>query len=129
MFSVQLHGRTRQQRYTPLADWDYIKQCVDAVRAREKDEDCNLFLFFLSHSPELPLSKVPSIPIFGNGDIFSFSAYEDTLSLSGVDGIMIGRGALIKPWIFTEIKEKRKWDISAREQLDLVAKYVEYGLR
>lgn len=87
------------------------------------------FLFFLLPSPELPHSKVPSIPIFGNGDIFSSSAYEDTLSLSGVDGIMIGRGALIKPWIFTEIKEKREWDISARERLDLVAKYVEYGLR
>ncbi len=86
------------------------------------------FFFFLSPSLDL-LSKVPPIPIFGNGDIFSSSAYEDTLSLSGVDGIMIGRGALIKPWIFTEIKEKREWDISARERLDLVAKYVEYGLR
>jgi tRNA-dihydrouridine synthase 3 len=36
---MQLHGRTRQQRYTKLADWEYIKQCVDAVRVREADED------------------------------------------------------------------------------------------
>ncbi|KAF9453346.1 FMN-linked oxidoreductase [Macrolepiota fuliginosa MF-IS2] len=107
---LTLHGRTRQQRYTRLADWDYIRQCVAAVRAREEEED------------------LPSVPIFGGGDCFSAQDYYSRLEESKVDGIMVGRGALIKPWIFTEIKERREWDISARERLDLVRDYVNYGL-
>ncbi|KIJ63693.1 hypothetical protein HYDPIDRAFT_92327 [Hydnomerulius pinastri MD-312] len=107
---ITLHGRTRQQRYTKLADWGYIKQCVDAVRAREADEG------------------LPPVPIFGGGDCFSSSDYWSNVDSTGVDGIMIGRGALIKPWIFTEVKERREWDISSRERLELVRKYAEFGL-
>ncbi|KAJ7243845.1 zinc finger dihydrouridine synthase [Mycena haematopus] len=107
---ITLHGRTRQQRYTKLADWSYIKQCVDAVRAREADED------------------LPRIPIFGGGDCFSSQDYWACVDESGVDGVMVARGALIKPWIFTEIKEHREWDISARERLEGIRKYAEFAL-
>ncbi|KAF8635621.1 hypothetical protein AX15_000260 [Amanita polypyramis BW_CC] len=107
---VTLHGRTRQQRYTKLADWDYIKQCTEAVRAAEKDKD------------------LPPVPIFGGGDCFSSEDYWRYVETTGIDGVMIGRGALIKPWIFTEIKEHREWDISACERLDIIRKYAEYGL-
>ncbi|KAJ7084968.1 zinc finger dihydrouridine synthase [Mycena epipterygia] len=108
--AITLHGRSRQQRYTKLADWEYIKECVDAVRAREADED------------------LPRIPIFGGGDCFSSQDYWSCVEQSGVDGVMVARGALIKPWIFTEIKEHREWDISARERLEGIRNYAEYGL-
>ncbi|KAJ4469542.1 zinc finger dihydrouridine synthase [Lentinula aciculospora] len=107
---ITLHGRTRQQRYTKLADWEYIRQCVDAVRAREADED------------------LPPVPIFGNGDCFSSHDYHSTVEQYHVDGVMVGRGALIKPWIFTEIKEHREWDISSRERLEGIKKLAEFGL-
>ncbi|KAJ7451979.1 zinc finger dihydrouridine synthase [Mycena latifolia] len=110
MGAVTLHGRTRQQRYTKLADWAYIKECVDAVRAREADED------------------LPRVPIFGGGDAFSAEGYWQCVEQSGVDGVMVARGALIKPWIFTEIKDRREWDISARERLEGIRNYAEYGL-
>jgi tRNA-dihydrouridine synthase 3 len=98
----QLHGRTRQQRYAKLADWDYIKQCIAAVR---------------EHEEEFGLER---IPIFGGGDAFSYSDYKEKLEASGADGVMVARGALIKPWIFTEIQEKREWDISSKERLELI---------
>ncbi|XP_037651494.1 tRNA-dihydrouridine(47) synthase [NAD(P)(+)]-like [Sebastes umbrosus] len=97
---VTLHGRSREQRYTKLADWDYINTC----------------------------SKLASpVPLFGNGDILS---YEDAMKAreTGVSGIMIARGALIKPWIFTEIKESRHWDISSNERLDVLRDFSNFGL-
>lgn len=45
------------------------------------------------------LCTVPSIPIFGGGDVYTAQGYWESLENSGVDGIMVARGALIKPWI------------------------------
>jgi tRNA-dihydrouridine synthase 3 len=88
---MTIHGRSRQQRYSRLANWQYIRECVDVLR--ESVEEANL----------------PPIPIFGGGDCYSYAHYQNDVDISGVDGIMIARGALIKPWIFTEIQERREW--------------------
>ncbi|KAI9250140.1 hypothetical protein BDA99DRAFT_522968 [Phascolomyces articulosus] len=96
-----IHGRSRQQRYTRLADWDYVKTIKESSRR---------------------------MPIFGNGDVLSFEDYNKHREDTRVDGIMIGRGALIKPWLFTEIKEQRHWDISSKERLEMLQRFCQYGL-
>lgn len=106
----QLHGRSRQQRYKTTADYAYIAQVAQTLRDTAAD------------------AGLPSIPIFGNGDAYDYRTYYENMEASGVDGIMIARGALIKPWIFTEIKERRDWDISSRERLEMVGKLASYGL-
>ncbi len=71
---VAIHGRTRAQGYSGLADWDFIK-------------DVKL------NSP---------VPVIGNGDIHSAKKALSRLQESGCDGVMIGRGCLKNPWIFKE---------------------------
>uniref|UniRef100_A0A8C3U7C6 tRNA-dihydrouridine(47) synthase [NAD(P)(+)] n=1 Tax=Catharus ustulatus TaxID=91951 RepID=A0A8C3U7C6_CATUS len=97
---VTLHGRSREQRYTRSADWDYIAECARLA------------------SP---------MPLFGNGDILSYEDANRAMQM-GVSGIMIARGALIKPWLFTEIKEQRHWDISSSERFDILKDFTNYGL-
>lgn len=41
---------------------------------------------------------------------------------------MVGRGALIKPWLFQEIKEQKNLDLSSTERFDMMKRYVNYGL-
>jgi len=105
--TIMVHGRSRLQRYSKLANWDYIEKSA------------------LDQSTE-----IPKIPIVGNGDIFTYTDYEEKIlahkELSPT--AMLGRGALIKPWLPTEIKERRHWDISASERLDMLKDFVRFGL-
>ncbi|XP_013200602.1 tRNA-dihydrouridine(47) synthase [NAD(P)(+)]-like [Amyelois transitella] len=99
---ITLHGRSREARYTRSADWEYIETCAKAATP---------------------------CPVFGNGDILCYDDYVQRREMAPtVQGVMIGRGALIKPWIFTEIKEQKLWDISSAERFDILRKYTNYGL-
>ncbi|KAJ8978431.1 hypothetical protein NQ317_019670 [Molorchus minor] len=99
---LTIHGRSREQRYTKSADWEYIRTVAQAAAP---------------------------LPVLGNGDILSYNDYELARKKAPeLTGVMIGRGALIKPWIFTEIKEQKLWDISSSERFDILKKYVNYGL-
>ncbi|KAL7487294.1 hypothetical protein ACHAW6_012886 [Cyclotella cf. meneghiniana] len=116
--AVMIHGRSRLQRYSKLANWDYIAEIAK------------------SQSTDLR-----QIPVIGNGDVFSYTDYETNVlsrvaDRDGEDGCsnnllptaMLARGALIKPWLPTEIKERRHWDISASERLDILKDFVRFGL-
>jgi nifR3 family TIM-barrel protein len=75
--AVTVHGRTRQQYYKPPVDWNIIKEVKKAVK----------------------------IPVIGNGDVTSGEKAKMLYEHTGCDMIMVGRGALGKPWIFKEINE------------------------
>jgi tRNA-dihydrouridine synthase len=76
--ALAIHGRTREQLYTGKADWTLIGE--------------------VKNNPKI------SIPIIGNGDINSAEKAKLFLEQTGVDALMIGRGAIGRPWIFKEIK-------------------------
>lgn len=74
---IAVHGRTRAGRYKAAVDYDAIAEIKAAV----------------------------SIPVIANGDIDSPQKAQWVLEHTGADGIMIGRAAVGKPWIFKQIKE------------------------
>lgn len=73
--AVAVHGRTREQYYTGTADWDIIRQVKEAV----------------------------SIPVWGNGDVFTPEDAKRMKEETGCDGIMVARGAKGNPWLFKRI--------------------------
>eukprot|EP00834_Sanchytrium_tribonematis_P003903 NODE_169_length_14535_cov_0.769881.p5 type:complete len:527 gc:universal NODE_169_length_14535_cov_0.769881:7443-5863(-) len=98
---ASIHGRSREQRYSRLADWDYMANCSKL---------CNKMAFF------------------GNGDVTSCTEYFEHMESTEINGILIARGALIKPWIFQEIKERKHIDKSATERLTMVKQFCDYGM-
>lgn len=76
--ALAIHGRTRAQMYTGEADWEPIARVKRNPRLR--------------------------IPVIGNGDITTPARALEAFERYGVDGVMIGRAAIGKPWIFQQVK-------------------------
>lgn len=94
---ITVHGRTREQYYSGKADWGIIKQVKEAV----------------------------TIPVIGNGDIFTPIDAKLMFDNTGCDGIMVARGAQGNPWIFREIKEYlEKGELIARPSIEEIVKTI-----
>ncbi len=74
--AITVHGRTREQFYSGEANWDIIRQVKEAV----------------------------SIPVIGNGDVFTPEDAERMAKVTACDGIMMARGVRGNPWIFEQVK-------------------------
>ena len=73
--AVALHARTAEQRYSGTADWDAIATLKQAL----------------------------DVPVLGNGDIWEASDALRMVEQTGVDGVVIGRGCLGRPWLFADL--------------------------
>lgn len=98
---ITVHARTKAQGYSGKANWDIVRQVKENIR----------------------------IPVFVNGDITDRNSAESALHITNADGIMIGRGALGRPWLLSEIKTGEKQTVNVCELLlkhiDLLLDY--YG--
>jgi tRNA-dihydrouridine synthase 3 len=128
--AITLHGRSRQQRYSRSADWDYIGECASLVSNLEKATAEVTDTVREPDARDLSSSvKSNGLPYFiGNGDILSHIDYNNAVQHAGVDSAMIARGALIKPWIFEEIQSQQYLDKSASERLGYIEQFVRNGL-
>ena len=100
--ALTVHGRTRSQMYTGQADWSLIGE--------------------LKNDPRM------EIPVIGNGDITSPEGAAEAFDRFGVDGIVIGRGAIGAPWIFREVRqylEKGKYEpLSDTAKFDILRRQI-----
>jgi nifR3 family TIM-barrel protein len=74
---IALHGRTKEQGYRGLANWDLVRAIKEVVK----------------------------VPVSGSGDVTTIQQTFDRFRETGCDGVLIGRGAMANPWIFRQIED------------------------
>lgn len=104
--ALTVHGRTRSQMYTGEADWTLIGE--------------------LKGDPRM------EIPVIGNGDVTTPEGALNAFETYGVDGIMVGRGAIGSPWIFGEMNSfihhgKRK-ETSVEEKFSMLVRQLKESI-
>jgi tRNA-dihydrouridine synthase B len=97
---VSVHGRTRAGKYKAPVDYDAIKA----------------------------MKEVVSIPVIANGDITNYEKAKEVLSHTNADGIMIGRAAIGKPWIFYQLKHGIE-DIQEDKKREIILEHYDEVLK
>ena len=100
--ALSIHGRTKTQMYQGQADWTLIGEVKNNPRMH--------------------------IPIFGNGDIVTPQQAVEARKKYGVDGILIGRGAIGNPWIFEQtqrlLRGEEEREVTVAERVDVCRRHL-----
>ena len=104
--AITVHGRTRSEFYAGKSDLNIIREVKQSV----------------------------NIPVIGNGDIVDELTAEKMFKETGVDGIMIGRGAFGNPWIFQKIINYLKTgekleEVSSKEKLEVIKRHLSLEIK
>jgi len=102
--AITIHGRTAQQGYSKNADWRLIQEAVEDGKQ----------------------NGYGHVPVIGNGDILTYFEARRRIEESKVDSVMVGRGALAKPWIFKEFKDNDTWNPDVKERIEVYRTLSQY---